>query len=889
MGEVYRATDLNLRRDVAIKILPAHVAQDPDRLSRFRREAHLLAALNHPNIAAIYGLEEADGHPFLALELVDGEDLSERLKHGAVPVDEALAIALQVAEALEEAHNKGIVHRDLKPANVKLTPDGKVKVLDFGLAKAWAGGATDGSSASAEVSQSPTLAFTGTVAGVILGTAAYMSPEQARGKPVDKRADVWAFGVLLWEMLVGRKLFTGDTITDIIAAVVTREPDLAALPKTTPPAVRRLVARCLQKEPRRRLPDMGTARLELQDVLSGVAGAEPAQASTDDSAMRAARAARTRERWAWAVLALGLAATAGYLVARRLGTVPQNPPAAHFLVDTPENLGFGEFPDQLAMSPDGRNLVFIANATDGTRRLWIRPLDSLEARPLAGTDEPASPFWSPDSASIGFFAAGELRKLPLSGGTVQRICALPRIGTSGATWNDDGTIIFSTGGASATLYQVPATGGDATALTTLDQSRDEAGHWWPQFLPGGRQILFSVESAKAANNGLYALSLDKPTERRLVLPGQGRFTYVAGNILTVQDGILTARAFDPKRLTTTGAPVTLATGVAVWNSRRSWGSFSTSTSGHLAWLSSTTTDVQLEWIDRDGKLLGTLGEPGRYGQIVLSPDDRRVAVELANADGHYDLWILDVARGVASRLTTDPADERDPVWSPDSKEIVFSSDASGDQNLLRTSLLGSQPPVPLPGGVGQTPVKRDIAESWIREGNTLVFMIWGTAADRTLQAMSLDGSGPPEVLSKDQFASDEHHVSPDGRWLAYISQESGHFEVYVEPFRRPGEKVRVSPNGGGQPRWRADGKEIFYLTPDGRLMAASVREAATGLEVGIPTTLVPADRLKAVVQGMDYDDYAVSSNGQRFLVKVADSKNVRQRIHVLLDWTPAVP
>ena len=892
MGEVYRATDLNLHRDVAIKILPAQVAQDADRLSRFRREAHLLAALNHPNIAAIYGLEEADGHPFLALELVDGEDLSERLKHGAVPVDEALAIALQVAEALEEAHNKGIVHRDLKPANVKLTPDGKVKVLDFGLAKAWAGGSTDGSSASAEVSQSPTLAFTGTVAGVILGTAAYMSPEQARGKPVDKRSDVWAFGVLLWEMLVGRRLFTGDTITDIIAAVVTREPDLAALPTATPPAVRRLVGRCLQKDPRRRLPDMGTARLELQDVLSGVAGAEsaPAPAPTDDSVMRVARAARTRERWAWAVLALTLGGLAGYLVVQRLGVIPQKPGAAtHFLVDTPENLSFSEFPDQLAMSPDGRNLVFIATATDGTRRLWIRPLDSLEARPLAGTDEAETPFWSPDSASIAFFAAGELRKLALSGGSVQRICAVPRSGTAGATWNDDGTIIFATGGASATLYQVSAVGGEATALTTLDQSRGEAGHWWPQFLPGGHQIIFSVEGTQAAKSGLYALSLDKPTERRLVLPGAGHFMYVAGNILEVQEGILTARAFDPQRLTTTGAPVTLATGVAVWNTRRTWGSFSASTSGHVAWLSATTTDVQLEWIDRDGKPLGTLGEPGSYGQIALSPDDRRVAAEIADADGHYDLWIFDVTRGVASRLTTDPADERDPVWSPDGKEIVFSSDASGDQNLLRTSLLGSQSPAPLPGGAGQTPGKRDIAESWIREGNTLVYMVQGNDGERTLNALSLEGKGPTEVLSTDHFASDAHHVSPDGRWLTYISQESGRFEVYVEPFRGRGEKVRVSPNGGGQPRWRGDGKEIFYLSPDGRLMAASVRETPTGLDVGIPTTLAPADRLKAVVQGMDYDDYAVTSNGQRFLVKVNASKDSRQRIHMLLDWTPPVP
>jgi Tol biopolymer transport system component len=887
MGEVYRATDVNLHRDVAVKMLPIQVAQDPDRLSRFRREAHLLAALNHPNIAGIYGLEEAGGTPFLVLELVEGVDLAQRLRDGALPVDEALAIALQVAEALEEAHNKGIVHRDLKPANVKLTPDGKVKVLDFGLAKAWTGAGADASSGSGDVSHSPTLAYTGTIAGVILGTAAYMSPEQARGKPVDKRADVWAFGVLMWEMLSGRRLFTGDTITDVIAAVVTKEPDLAALPNTTPPAVRRLLARCLQKDPRKRLPDMGTARLELQEVLSGVADPGPQPVGVA-SALPLKPQARSRERWAWLSAVLILCGVVGYLLAARVGSTPARQSAEHFLIDTPENLSFGDFPSQLAMSPDGRNLVFAATTTGGTLRLWIRPLDSLEARPLSGTDEGGDPFWSPDGTSVAFFAGNELRKLSLSSGTVQRICALPKNLSTGGTWNDEGTIVFSAGGPAGTLYRVPATGGDATPLTTLDQSRKERGYWFPQFLPGGHQILVIVGSPEAANRGVYVLSLDKPSERQRILPDPDVVKYAAGHLLSVQGGVLTARDFDVKHLAVTGTPVSLGTGVATWASNATWGFFTASEAGGLVWLSAVTTDIQLQWIDRDGKPLGTLGERAKYGQIVLSPDDKRLAAEIADADGRYDLWILDVARGVASRFTSDPDNERDPVWSPDSNEIVFSSDAGGNQHLFRKSLLGSEPPAPLPADIGKTPGKRDIAESWLRDGNTLVYMIQGPNGERTLSAASLDGK-TSEVVGTDHFASDEHHVSPDGRWLTYMSQESGHADVYVEPFRRRGEKVRVSVEGGGQPRWRGDGKEIFYLSLDGGLMAASVKETATGVEIGIPTALVTPDRLNAIVEGPDYDDYAVSANGQKFLVKKAASKNDRQRLHMLLNWAPTAP
>jgi len=447
MGEVYRATDTTLNREVAIKVLPAEVAQDKERLARFRREAQLLAALNHPNIAAIHGLEEADGKPFLALELVEGEDLKERLGRGAMPLAEALETAEQIAEALEEAHDNGIVHRDLKPANVKLTPDGKVKVLDFGLAKAWEGGAADGSSSSAALSQSPTLANTGTVAGLILGTAAYMSPEQARGKPVDRRADVWSFGVLLWEMLTGRSLFAGDTVTDVIAAVVTKEPDLDALPEATPQAVRRLLGRCLRKDPRNRLPDMGAARLELQDVLGGVVTEVAAPADEVAETVLGAHSRRVKERWAWAAVALvasGLAATLAFV---HLTEVPEPRLPARFVVHAPEGWTFAPF-ERPIPSPDGRQVLFEASpegqgGDPNATMLWTRPLESLAARPLPGTEGTRAAFWSPDGRFVAFLVGRELRKLSLADGTVQTICTLRGDPFDAGDWNKEGTIVFS--------------------------------------------------------------------------------------------------------------------------------------------------------------------------------------------------------------------------------------------------------------------------------------------------------------------------------------------------------------------------------------------------------------------------------------------------------------
>jgi serine/threonine protein kinase/Tol biopolymer transport system component len=880
MGEVYRATDTNLGREVAIKVLPPEVARDAERLARFRREAHLLASLNHPNIAAIYGLEEEAGKPFLALELVEGKDLKERIDAGAIPVDEALEIAERIAEALEEAHGKGIVHRDLKPANVKVTPDGKVKVLDFGLAKAWAADAAIGSAPS--LSQSPTLTHTGTIAGVILGTAGYMSPEQARGKPVDKRADVWSFGVLLWEMLTGRALFAGETVTDVIAAVVTREPDLSALPKATPPALRRLIARCLRKDPRQRLPDIGAARLELQEVLAGATPADELPAGEPGGTVREQGWWRRRERWGWAATVLGLAGLAAVPSLRRPTEARALRAPAHFVLDTPGDLSFGDF-NPPALSPDGRYLAFVGTSSSGTTQLWMRPLDSPVARAAPGTEGATAPFWSPDSTAVAFATGRDLRKLVLAGGAVQRICTVPSE-MGGGTWNDTGTIVFWAGAQTSLLYSVSATGGEARPLTAHDASRGETAHQWPQFLPDGRHLLFEVGSSKPENAGLYVTSLDAPAERRRILSDTARFVYAARALLSVHDGVLTAQPFDAKSLTTTGDAVPIASPVASWTVIPSWGWFSASSSGHAAWISGQSTESQLTWVSRKGVRLGTLGEPGRYGQIAMSADNQHVAVELADAAGQFDLWTIDVARGVATRLTTDSANERDPVWSPDGHELVFSSDANGDQDLLRTDLSGAEAPAPLPRGVGHSRGERDIAKCWLREGNTLLYKTIG--AETAVRAVSLDGGSPAQALLEG-FGVDQPQVSPDGRWLAYISTESGRYEVYVQPFRRRGARVRVSANGGGQPRWRGDGRELFYLSVEGAL-AVDVRESASGLEVGMPKLLVPANALPAVVEGLDYSDYAVSADGQRFLVKLRSDKEEQPRIHVLLDWPSLV-
>jgi eukaryotic-like serine/threonine-protein kinase len=593
----------------------------------------------------------------------------------------------------------------------------------------------------------------------------------------------------------------------------------------------------------------------------------------------------TRERWLWVIVALALGSVGALLTVQRLTETPESRPTAHFVLETPEELAFWSF-SPVAMSPDGRHIAFIGVSPGGGRQLWLRSMDSVVARALPGTmGAMGGHFWSADSTSIVFAVERELRKFTVATGTVQRVCALPEGEFDGGTWSAEGTIVISHGWPRDRLYTVSgAGGGEVRPLTSLDESRGETSHLWPQFLPDGRHLLFLVTSREARHAGLHVVPLEAPEERRLLRSEAARFQYTGtGHLLFVQGSTLLAQRFDARKLVTMGEAVPIASNTGTFSENASWGWFSASAAGRVAWLSGQEgSDVRLEWIDRKGRRVGALGEPGRYGQIALSPDDRRVAVEVANADTQYDLWVFDVVRGVGSRLTTDSGNERDPVWSPDSQEIIFSSDASGDQNLLRKGLHGAEPASPLPGGSGQTLGERDIAENWSRHGNILLFMTLGE--ERTFWALPMDGSGPPESLMKDSFGVDEPQVSPDGRWLAYISTESGRFEVYVEPFRQRGERVRVSTNGGGQPKWRGDGKELFYLAFDGAMMAVNVREGATGPEVGIPVILVSAQDLRAVTQAPDYDDYAVSSDGQRFLVKRMVEEGQRQRIHVLLDW-----
>ena len=736
MGEVYRATDTKLGRDVAIKVLPAEMANDAGRLERFPREAHLLAALNHPHIAAIHGLEEADGQPFLVLELVEGEDLKERLARGAIPVDEALEIAVQVAEALEEAHNTGIVHRDLKPANVKVTPDGKVKVLDFGLAKAWAGDSVEGKASSGSMSQSPTLAHSGTQAGVILGTAAYMSPEQARGKPVDKRGDVWAFGVLLWEMLTGRALFAGDTVTDIIAAVVKEEPDLDALPPATPSAVRRLIARCLRKDPRARLPDVGAARLDLQEVLAGATTGTGGDAPAAPEVRRLVRRGRI---WA-AITAVSIGIAAMFAVARWTA-VPDSKPVTRFVVDAPEGWSFTNM-NWPVPSPDGRHLVIRAvqdDPEDGvpSSMLWLRSLESLSARPLAGTEGAGFPFWSPDGRFVGFLAEREVRRLSIADGVVQTICALPAGYFGEAAWNEEGTILFGVKGDFGTsgLYTVVATGGEPKLVMEPDAARDEHFLEMRQFLPDGRRFGFAafdrIGGVGGVGLGAYVGSLDDPGERHLLMPGIAQFWLASGHVFFSRDNTLFAQPLDVERVELRGEPVPIASPVA-FRASGDVGYFGVSSGGTLAYLAGESQGrVQLTWVDRNGEPVGTVGKPGLYSQLTLSPDETRVALALRD-----DLWVMDVSRGVERRVTSDPAREVNPVWSPDGQELIFGRYGK-TWDIFRIGLRTGATAAPLLESPGY-----DWPEEWTRDGETLLFVRFSSGGD-SLWALPLAAGGCP--------------------------------------------------------------------------------------------------------------------------------------------------
>jgi serine/threonine protein kinase/Tol biopolymer transport system component len=866
MGEVYRATDTKLGRDVAIKVLPPEVGQDAERLARFRREAHLLATLNHPHVAAIHGLEDAAGTPFLVLELVGGEDLAERLKRGALPVDEALDAARQIAEALEEAHGHGIVHRDLKPANVKITPEGKVKVLDFGLAKAWAGEGEEGS--FSDLSRSPTLAHSGTQAGVILGTAAYMSPEQARGKKVDKRSDVWALGVVLFEMLAGKPLFAGETVTDVIAAVVTREPDWTTLPDETPGRVRRLLERCLRKDPRRRLPDAGAARLELSEVLAG----EP------DLPEEGTRKEPDRRRTAAWALGLAAALGAGLALGFLLDRPTSDDRVLAFEVDPPEGTSFylhPERPGAVRVSPDGRMLAFTAES-DGKYRLYVRPLSTTVARALPGTEGAQYHFWSPDSRSLGFYSEGKLRKIRVTGGGGPPVALCDATEVKGASWGSEGVIVFAPS-FNTPIYRVPEGGGEATPVTELDAERKDDSHRHPRFLPDGRHFLYLARVSGGSRASAVVLASIDGGEEKVLLRSPAAAEYASGHLLFLRELTLMAQPFDPDRLELTGEAFPVAEGVHVPAAATAIGVFSASQTGVLAYESGgAAAGFRLAWRDRAGDEVGVLGDEARYWDVRLSPKaDLALVLMSDTGGGNADAWLYEIARNLRTRLTFTEADEWMATWSPDGASIFFGSSRGSAYDLYRKTVAGAEPEELL-----YETDRPKIPTSVSPDGRLLLFSEQDAETSWDLWVLPLDnGEARPYPLLQGPFDEVVGRFSPDGRWVAYRTNESGRNEIYVVPFPGPGRKWQVSTEGGLWAEWRADGKEIFYQTTDGDVAAVTVERRGEGLAFGPPRPLFPLE-----AQETNFH-FSPTPDGQRFLTIEPVGGQRAQPITVVVNWT----
>jgi serine/threonine protein kinase/Tol biopolymer transport system component len=796
MGEVYQAHDTKLGRDVAIKVLSEAFAHDADRLSRFQREAKMLASLNHPNIATIHGLEHSDGVQYLVMELVPGETLQERVKRdGPVPVEEALAIAKQIAEALEAAHEKGIIHRDLKPANVKSTPEGKVKVLDFGLAKAFAG-----DTSTEDMNNSPTLSMAATMQGVILGTAAYMSPEQARGKAVDKRTDIWAFGCVLYELLTGKQAFHGEDVTDILAAVVRAEPDWQALPAKIPPAIRTLLNRCLRKDRRQRISDATDVRIEIEDAIA---------APKDSGATQAAPASTSKFLWAVSVavvmtVLLGVASGALWRSTR-----PVERPLLRLDVDlgTDVSLGSPRGTDTI-LSPDGTRVVYVSQG-----RLFTRRLDQPTTTELAGTQGAFSPFFSPDGHWVAFFLLGKLQKMSVEGGSAITLC---NAGTGeGGSWVEDGNIIAALTGSSG-LSLISSAGGPPTPVTDLQSG--EGTHRWPQILPGGKAVLFTASSAGVGYDGadIEVMSLADHRRKTLVRGGTyGRYL-PSGHLVYVNRGTLFAVPFDLDRLEVHGTPVPVLDQVGYGPDGSAQLDFSQT--GTLIYRSGGARGglLTVAWLDGSGKAQPLLAKPGTYGRPSMSPDGQRLAVEVTEGSG-TDIWVYNWQRDTMTRLTF-TGTALDPVWSPDGRYLAFRTAGEG-MSVTRSDGVGKPQPL-IQSKSLQYPW------SFTPDGKRLAFMESSSGSYHLWTVPLESGSaglraGKPEVFLQTQEDERDPFFSPDGRWMAYSSNESGTFQVYVRAFPDKGGKWQISNSGGTYPMWSRNGHELFFETLDNHIMVAA--------------------------------------------------------------------
>jgi serine/threonine-protein kinase len=876
MGQVFRAEDDRLHRQVAIKILPPELSRDRERLTRMEREAHALAQLEHPNIAGIYGLEEAtpEGQPgpisFLVMQYAEGETLAARIDAGPLPVREALNVALQIARALEAAHSKSIVHRDLKPANVVLSSESKVKLLDFGLAKAYSGDASG--SLPANISMSPT-AVGGTQVGVILGTAGYMSPEQARGKTVDSRSDVWAFGCVLYEMLTGRRLFQGETVTDVLGAIVRQDPDWHALPGDTPPVMRTLLERCLRRDVDRRIQSIGDVRIALEEYLENPTAFEPRQ----ERAVPVRVPSKRLQMIPWALLALVTIAAAAVVAWGR--SAPATTPVSRFNVeigDDPLHEGMAA----IAASRDGRR-VAIAQTIASGRRLTVRPIDQLTGTVLTETGTPYNPFFSPDGQWVGFVTPSALQKVPTSGGTALTLAPVSR--SRGATWTSDDSIIIAAN-PDAGLSRVPAAGGPLTPLTTLDAARGEKTHRWPQYVFGHDVVIFTAHTALLGGfdaAAIEALNLKTGVRKTVYRGGTfGRYTQ-SGHLLFVNKDTIFAAPFDIKTLEVTGSPAPVAPAVSSGSAEGS-AQYTVSDDGMLVYRSgrSAAPTYSALWVDGHGESQ-PFGDGARtYAEPRISPDGTKVAF-MVLADNNWDLWVYDRIRQVSTRLTFEDGTDGPGVWSPDGKYIAFSSARQGPLNIYRKRADGS-------GDVELLTDSKDAlyVSNWSPDGKYLLYSPQGNATD--LWVLPLEGDRKPKAFLATGFSENEGSFSPDSRWIAYQSNESGRIEVYVRSFQGAG-KWQVSDGGGGYPRWSGDGRQLFYRDNEG-VMAVPITVAGDSIEVGRAHRALKGG-FRGGASGMTIAalalaDYDVTRDGSHFVMFAADVKAAGRAEHLtfVLNW-----
>jgi eukaryotic-like serine/threonine-protein kinase len=923
MGEVYRARDSKLGREVALKVLPAAFAADTERMARFRREAQVLASLNHPNIAAVYGLEDGDSRdekppaahpdpnssaramvfsgtpPALVMELVEGPTLAEHLKMRRLELEDSLPIARQIAEALEAAHDRGIIHRDLKPANVKIRPDGVVKILDFGLAKA-----VEGDRASSDPQNSPTISYMSTMAGTILGTAAYMSPEQAKGKHLDRRTDVWSFGCVLFEMLSGKQAFTGETSTDILADVIRGEPRWQELPATTPQRLSELLRRSLQKDTKQRLQAIGEARIAIEQTIAEITvvanssietltaavsassvqspGAlAPASSISAPAQLAESSAVRRASVFPWILAAVlaSLAAWLGYNLLTR-ATIPAAailtqilPPDGQIFALTGNEAG------PPVLSPDGSYLAFVASNAEGIRRLWFRPLNDSKAQLVVRSEGATEPFWAPDSRTLGFFANQTMFRVSLAGGELQGL--LDQINSRGAAWSPGGRILFSPNPAVG-LSQIPDTGGTPQPVTHDDPRLHLPGRRWPQFLPDGKHFLCFARSDITSQSGVFVGSFDDSPLKLLFHSDTNAVWAPPGYLLFVQQGILMAQKFDVKTLSLSGRPIPIAPHAEI-NPIIYRAIVTASNNGLLIYGTGAEASgsIELRWMDRAGKVLAIVGDPAEYTDPHLSADGQKLAVSIDSGEGGNNLWVLDSQHGTRSRITFGAGSNGTVAWSPDGKTLIYSSNRGGAYQLYEQPADGSGEAKRLTGSANP-----EISATWSRDGKFVAYVERRLASNGSpeIRVIPRTGDQKPYSLMRADYDLSHPTISPDSKWLAFSSTETGHAEIYVVPLAGGTGKWQISVNGGLEPIWSASGHEIFFVSPDNKIVSAHITETANSVAASNIETL-----FQVSPNSNSLSVYDVAPDAKKFLVLGVSANRKPEPLTVVTNWTALLP